>query len=94
MGSGYKRNASLRVIHRDIGASNCLLSQGKTRLEVRLDDFNKAHVIRRYERSSSSKNRMCTYQERYICGEDGRRPDVSFFIYQVWCARYIIPALE
>jgi len=75
LGSGYKRNASLRVIHRDIGASNCLLSQGKTRLEVRLDDFNKAHVIRRYERSSSSKNRMCTYQERYICGEDGRRPD-------------------
>ena len=75
MGSGYQvANATLQAIHRDIGASNVLLNQGPRRLDVRIDDFNKAYVLRRWDRKSSSK-RMCTYRERYICGEDGRRPD-------------------
>jgi len=75
MGSGYQvGNVTLQAIHRDIGASNVLLNQGPRRLDVKLDDFNKAYVLRRYERKSSTK-RMCTYKERYICGEDGRRPD-------------------
>lgn len=75
MGSGYQvANVTLQAIHRDIGASNVLLNQLPNRLDVRLDDFNKAYMLRRWDRKSSSK-RMCTYHERYICGEDGRRPD-------------------
>jgi len=79
MGSGYQvGNVTLQAIHRDIGASNVLLNQEPRRLDVRLDDFNKAYIIRRYDRDDRKKSsfrRMCSYNERYICGEDGRRPD-------------------
>lgn len=75
MGSGYQvANVTLQAIHRDIGASNVLLNQMPWRLDVILDDFNKAYMLRRWDRKSLSK-RMCTYHERYVCGEDGRRPD-------------------
>lgn len=75
MGSGYQvRNVTLQAIHRDIGPSNVLLNQGTRRLDVKLDDFNKAYILRRYDRKSLTK-RICTYDDRYVCGEDGRRPD-------------------
>ena len=40
--------------------------------DVRLDDFNQAYIMKYRD----SNGEVCSYQEAFVCGEDGRRVDV------------------
>lgn len=87
-GGGVKgggRPPALAVIHRDLDAGNVLLSSRKPP-RIYVDDFNYGYILRRTpaardqdgeEESGEGKGEgaeeMCSYQERYICGEDSRR---------------------
>ena len=64
----------IRIIHRDLDASNIMLTKNHTdgTWALRLDDFNQAYVIKYRD----SKGEICSYQEAFVCGDDGRRVDV------------------
>ena len=68
----YENTEELQVIHRDLDASNILMTRNHSSgtWDVRLDDFNQAYVLKH-----SSEVGSCSYQDRFICGEDGRRTD-------------------
>lgn len=72
IGKRYDNSTALQVLHRDIDASNILMTRNHDngRWDVRLDDFNHAYVLKQ-----SSNVGPCTFQERFVCGEDGRRTD-------------------
>ena len=77
VGGVQHENTELQVVHRDIGASNVLVGGDKPHMRVVLDDFNQAYVLRKYAVNAKSNNSTCTYRDLFVCGEDGRRPDVS-----------------
>jgi len=72
VGGAYENTKELQVIHRDLDASNVLMARNHMdgTWDVRLDDFNQAYVLK-----NSSEVGSCSYQDRFICGEDGRRTD-------------------
>lgn len=68
------RDGDLRIIHRDLDASNIMLTKNNLdgTWDVRLDDFNQAYILN----SRGDDGKICTYHEQFVCGEDGRRVDV------------------
>ena len=68
-----REEEGIRIIHRDLDASNIMLTKNHTdgTWDVRLDDFNQAYVMK----YRNSKGQVCSYQEAFVCGDDGRRVD-------------------
>lgn len=69
-----RKGGGLRIVHRDLDASNIMLTKNNTdgTWDVRLDDFNQAYILKYRD----SHDEVCSYQESFVCGEDGRRVDV------------------
>ena len=69
-----RKGGGLRIVHRDLDASNIMLTKNNTdgTWDVRLDDFNQAYIMNYRD----SNGEVCSYQEAFVCGEDGRRVDV------------------
>ena len=61
-------NRGATVIHRDIGASNVLITfDGK----MKLNDFNSANLVFWDE----DNGKMCHLKDKFLCGQDSRRSD-------------------
>ena len=73
-GGGGGGGGGLRIIHRDLDASNIMLTKNNTdgTWDVRLDDFNQAYILKYRD----SHGEVCSYHDEFVCGDDGRRVDV------------------